>query len=138
MLCISLWLLHVPHVHSRISWNSHRKKITNILSTNYPSPQIISKRTLASQIYHNNLSWSYHISMIISEAYKILCLLRRTFCSSNNVTTKKRLYISLVRSQLLYGSHIWRPLQLKDIESLQRRATKYVDDSQWLYTSDYM
>ena len=88
-------------------------------------------------IISSNLSWSHHASKITSKAYKILGLLRRTFCSINNVPTKKRLYISLVRSQLLYGSQIWRPLQLKDmkpIESLQRRATKYILND---YTSDY-
>ena len=85
----------------------------------------------------SDLSWSHHISKIVSNAYKVLCLLRRTFCSSNNISTKKRLYISLVRSQLLYGSQIWRPTQLKDIkpiESVQRRATKFILND---YTSDY-
>ena len=77
----------------------------------------------------SDLSWSHHIAKITSKAYKILGLLRRTFSSSSDITTKKRLYISLVRSQLLYGSQIWRPLHLKDtnpIESVQRRATKYI------------
>lgn len=84
-----------------------------------------------------DLSWSDHISRITSNAYKILGLLRRTFASSNNVTTKKNLYISLVRSQLTYGSQVWRPLLLKDlnpIEHIQRRATKYILND---YTSDY-
>ena len=85
----------------------------------------------------SNLSWSHHASKITSKAYEILGLFCRTFCSTNNVPTKKRLYISLVRSQLLYGSQIWRPLQLKDmkpIESLQCRATKYILND---YTLDY-
>ena len=85
----------------------------------------------------SDLSWSHHVTMITSKAYKILGLIRRTFCSSTNVTTKKRLYISLVRSQFLYGSQIWRPLQHKDmksIESVQRRATKFILND---YTSDY-
>ena len=71
-----------------------------------------------------------------------LCVARvlwfcRTFCSSNNFTTKKRLDISLVRSQVLYGSQIWRRLQLidmKPIKSLQCHAMKYILND---YTSDY-
>ena len=62
----------------------------------------------------SDLSWSHHASKITSKAYKILGLIRRTFCSSANVATKKRLYISLVRSQFLYGSQIWRPLQFNE------------------------
>ena len=88
-------------------------------------------------IISSDLSWSCHISKIVSKAYKILGLLRRTFCSSNDITTKKRLYISLVRSQLMYGSQIWRPLLVKDmklIESLQCRATKYILND---FTSGY-
>ena len=88
-------------------------------------------------IISSDLSWSCHICKIVSKAYKILCLLRRTFCSSNDTTTKKRLYISLIRSQVMYGSQIWRPLLIKDmkpIKSLQHRATKYILND---YTSDY-
>ena len=61
--------------------------------------------------------------------YRILGLLRRTFSATNSITTRKSLYISLVRSQLLYGSQIWRPVLIKDIKSLeqiQRRATKFI------------
>ena len=85
----------------------------------------------------SDLSWYQHISKVTSKAYNILGLLCWTFSSTNNTTTKKQLYVSLVRSQILYGSQIWRPILTKDInvmESLQHRATKYILND---YNSDY-
>ncbi len=73
----------------------------------------------------SNISWSAHIRLISGRAYKILGLLRRTFSSANSPSTKKSLYISLVRSQLIYCSHIL----LKDInflENVQRHGTKFI------------
>ena len=54
----------------------------------------------------SNLLWTHRISRITTKAYQILGLLRHTFISSNNVTTKKKLYLSLERSQLIYA---WIP-----------------------------
>ena len=74
--------------------------------------------------------------MITSRAYKQLGLIRRIF-TTNCVSAKKQLYISLVRSQLLYCSQVWRPCLIQDIillERVQRRATKYILND---YTSSY-
>ncbi len=74
-------------------------------------------------------SWSGHIDCIVTRAYKILGILRHTFGSVNGINEKKILYLSLVRSQLVYCSAIWRPNLLKDIkklEQVQRRATKFI------------
>ena len=58
--------------------------------------------------------------------------------SLQNLTrSKKQLYISLVRSQLLYCSTLWKPNFIKHIqqfERVQRRATKYILND---FTSDY-
>ena len=78
--------------------------------------------------FTNDLNWAKHISTICAKAYQTLGLLRRTF-KTNCVEAKKQLYISLVRSQVLYCSQLWRPQLLKDIQSLeriQRRATKFI------------
>ncbi len=66
-----------------------------------------------------------------------LALIRRTFSHCIPVHIKKYIYTALVKSQLLYGSQVWRPSLIRDIKSLeriQRRATKYVLND---YTSNY-
>ena len=66
----------------------------------------------------------------------MLGLLRRSFTCSM-LSVRKRLYIGLVRSQLSYGSQVWRPSLMKDIvnlERVQRRASKYILSD---YTSAY-
>ena len=54
-----------------------------------------------------DLSWSAHCNMVVSRDYKQLGLIRRSF-TTNCTLTKKQLYISLVRSQLMYCSQISR------------------------------
>ena len=84
----------------------------------------------------SNLSWSNQCNMITAKAYKQLGLIRRSF-TTNCVSAKTQLYISLVRSQLLYCSQIWRPCLIQDVlllERVQRRATKYILND---YTSSY-
>ena len=79
-----------------------------------------------------DLKWNQYI---LSKAYKMLGLVRRTFSSANCVSAKHLIYISLVRSQLLYCSPacIYGILSyyLHDIcciEKLkvQKRATRFI------------
>jgi len=84
----------------------------------------------------SNLEWGPHLDCILAKAYKTLGLIRRTFSQSVSPSVKVKLYIALVRSQIMYSSPIWRPHLMKDIckiEQLQRRATKYILQD---YTSD--
>ena len=80
-------------------------------------------------IVSSDLSWNNHIIYIAAKAYKILALLRHSFRNCNSVHSKKFLYISLVKDQLIYGSQVWCPHLLKDInalEAIQRRSTKFI------------
>ena len=77
----------------------------------------------------SDLQWKSHYLFILPKSYKILGLLRKVFSSVNCVRAKKVLYLSLVRSKLLYCSPIWRPHLLSDVralENVQRRATKFI------------
>ena len=78
--------------------------------------------------FFTDLHWTDHYKTIIAKDYQTLGLLRHTF-NVNSIAAKKQLYISLVKSQLLYCSQLWRPQLLKDIfilERIQCRATKYI------------
>jgi len=105
----------------------------------------ISTMQVATQAHHKDLgvifsqdmSWDNHYKHILSRAYRTLGLLRRTFSKQHLSEVKRKLYLSLVRSQLTYCSTIWRPYLIKDIktiEQLQRRATKFILND---YESDY-
>ena len=90
-------------------------------------------------IITQNLTWENHYKLMSGNAYKILGLIRRSFSGNGPVETRKRLYISLVRSQILYCSQVWRPHLIKNIttiERIQRRATKWIlNDYQSSYRS---
>ena len=110
---------------------------SHVYSINSYEIQSDSQHKDLGVIVSSNLSWSNHIHYITTKAYKILGLLRRSFHNCSPVLSKKLLYISLVRSQLTYGSQVWRPYLLKDIDALeavQRRSTKFILND---YTSDY-
>ena len=77
----------------------------------------------------NDLQWKQHYQLIISKSYTMLGLLRRTFFNTSCIRAKRILYLSLVRSKILYCSQLWRPHLITDIKSLetvQRRATRFI------------
>lgn len=99
-------------------------------------PVAVSNRDLGV-LLSCDLSWSAHIRLISSKAYKMLGLIRRTFSSSISVPVRRLLYLTLVRSRLMYCSVVWRPHLRKDIvllERVQRRATKFILND---FHSDY-
>ena len=84
-----------------------------------------------------DFSWTSYISSITNQAYKKLGLFRRSLCSGDNVSTKRMLYLSLIRSQLLYCSQVWRSSlvkEIKTIEDVQCHATKFILNN---YIKDY-
>ena len=108
-------------------WCNHETPAKYLLNNNYIETQD-SIKDLGVTIT-SNLSWSNYCNMITAKVYKQLGLIHRSF-TTNCVSAKKQLCISLVRSQLLYCPQIWRPC----LERVQRRATKYILND---YTSSY-
>ena len=122
-------------------WNLHfneDKCVVMHLTTSRHVPIIsdyhLNNTTLGTKVFHRDLgiiisedlTWKEHHNHIIMKAYKILGLLRRTFCNVYCVQAKKLLYLSLVRSQFMYCSPVWRPHFIKD---MHLPSTQYVAGS---------
>ena len=82
-----------------------------------------------SIVMSDDLSWNQHNEKIIPKAYRMLGLLHHCFSQFQFVFTKRALYLSLVRSQVMYCSIVWRPNLIKNItlvKRIQRRETKFI------------
>ena len=124
------------HLHFNSSKFRLIKFHLNTASSNNTHSYIINGQTIESSTSHKDLgifltdtlNWEEHYHCISLRAYKQLGLLWRTF-RSTQVSAKKELYLSLVKSQLVYCSPIWRPNQIQHIihlEKVQRRVTKFI------------
>ena len=67
----------------------------------------------------SELSWSPHVSSVVSKAKSTLGFLRRNLrkCPSK---LKETAYLSLVQSTLDYAATIWDPYYVHDIDSLEQ------------------
>ena len=55
----------------------------------------------------SNLSFASYINCIISKANKVFGMVRRPVSSSSNVSLKRSLFLTLIRSQVIYCCQIW-------------------------------
>ena len=75
----------------------------------------------------SDLSWTQHIQTIASKARRLVGLLFRQFYHYADMSTLKKLYVSLIRPHLEYACPIWDPFTAKDrdlLESVQRFASR--------------
>jgi hypothetical protein len=77
----------------------------------------------------DNLTWDKHIENCVTKANKRLGLIKRCTGYKCSMNVKLKCYTSLVRPILEYNTVIWscnNKRMLCKVESLQRRATKYI------------
>ena len=86
-------------------WLKSYMTATSYFIDNKPIATVDSTKDLGI-IITQNLTWENHYKLISGKAYRILGLIRRSFSSNGPVETRKRLYISLVCSQILYCSQV--------------------------------
>ena len=91
-----------------------------------PIPSCSQHKDLGIILSHD-LSWSHHYHYILSKAYSKLGMVRRSFSPLISIKVKTTLYVSLIRSQILYGSQLWMFIRdIVKVEQLQRRASKFI------------
>ena len=81
-----------------------------------------------------DLTWDTHINTILAKANRMLAFLRRYSAMSVTIGRRKLLYLTFVRSYISYASEVWVPStigSITKIESLQRRATKFILNRHW-------
>ena len=81
-----------------------------------------------------DLTWDSHINTILAKANRMLAFLRRNSVMSFTTDHRKLLYLTFVRSYIGYASEVWAPstiVSITKIESLQRRATKFILNTHW-------
>ena len=80
------------------------------------------------------LKWNTPICNILGKGYKMLGFPRRHTFKSFDSDTRRRHYLTIVRPHVGYASEVWAPPvigSLTKVESLQRRATKYILNLHW-------
>jgi hypothetical protein len=80
-------------------------------------------------IVDNKITWSTHIKSIKARAMRNLGYIKRVLGNNVSLDAKRMLYISLVRSVVMYASQVWSPYLKRDLamlESIQRQATMYM------------
>jgi Reverse transcriptase (RNA-dependent DNA polymerase) len=79
-------------------------------------------------IFDSKLSFSEHISHIVSSSSKMLGYCVRNWSSFSNIDTLKLIYFTFIRSKLEYATLIWSPqyrTSINYVESVQRKCLKY-------------
>ena len=105
-----------------------RKRLCTIASkvNGYPL-QIVNSYKYLGFIISSDLSWSSHIEYICNKAKRMLRILYKQFSSNSNETTMIRLYLTIVRPLLEYGTEVWHPHLVKDtlaLENVQKLALR--------------
>ena len=85
-------------------------------------------------IISSDLTWDTHINTILARANRMLAFLHCGSVASFTTDQWKLLYLTFVRPYIGYASEVWAPSTINSItkiESLQRRATKFILNTHW-------
>ena len=88
----------------------------------------------------SNPTWTKHVEEQCIQSTKMLGYIRRSTLDIKNISVRRTLYLTLVRSKLCYGSQLWTPQSvelIKRMERIQRRASKFILDLPFICDLSY-
>ena len=87
-----------------------------------------------------DLRWNKQVNQQCARANKELSYIRRNTRTIHNTTTRRTIYLALVRSHLGYATQVWTPQSVElmtKVERTQRRATKFILNLPFTCSVDY-
>ena len=87
-----------------------------------------------------DLRWNKQVNQQCARSNKELSYIRRNTRTIHNTTTRRTIYLALVRSHLGYATQVWTPQSvelLTKVEITQRRATKFILNLPFTCSVDY-
>ena len=88
----------------------------------------------------SNLTWKKQTSDRCAQANKLLDYLNRSATDVKNVSTRRTLYLAVVRPTLEYATQVWSPQSIdliKRAERIQRLATKFILNLPYMCSENY-
>lgn len=125
---LSVNLSKSKYMYFSFRHQSFFNSIPSLLLNTLPIERVYSFKYLGL-LFTCNLSWSNHISSIISRAKRLIGLIYRQFYHQSSSQTLLSLYLTIVRPILEYASPIWDPSShslSSSVESVQFFALKMV------------
>ncbi len=128
-----------------LKFNNDKCKVMHVATNNREYEYVMETKLLSKNLEKDlgvfvskNLKWNHHIDYIVNKANRILGMIKNSF-SYLDTNSMKLLFTSLVRPHLEYAAPIWNPSsigigKIKQIENIQRRATKIPELKGLTYT----
>jgi len=116
-----------PAKCSHISFTRRRNPIINSYSLHETTLEKVSSVKYLGVTLTSNLTWTHHISNVVSKANQVLGIVRRNLKVAPT-ECKAQAYTTLIRPHLEYCSSVWDPHTQQDIqrlEAVQRRAARF-------------
>ena len=88
----------------------------------------------------SDLTWKKHTLEQCAKANKLLGFIRRCAMDVQSPSTRRTLYLAIVRPALGYATQVWSPQTIdliRRIERVQRRASKFILDLPFLCEESY-